>query len=257
MTPELGVPRAGVVNVGEVANTIFPVPVAPDGVTPPMEMSVPKVWSAVHVFACPSAKEATTAPVVGDIVNVPSEFATEFTAPLPEPQAAPVLLNIPAGLICTQYVPAPSMPLSVGVPLAVKLVTVTLGLPVRPPDVPVILNAPVPVRLVTTPDAGVPSAGVVRVGDVRVNPAIVVVVDPEAIDVLPIVIGKPLLPEQLPAVHAPPAATTQSPFTGARPDGEFVPLLITMYSKAGHVTPLPDPHDPQEGVTPGPPEIGH
>ena len=35
----------------------------------------------VHVFAWPSAKDATTAPVVGLIVNVPSELETEDTAP--------------------------------------------------------------------------------------------------------------------------------------------------------------------------------
>ena len=40
---------------------------------------LPKVWRAVQVFACPRAKEATTEPVVGEMVSVPSEFATEVT----------------------------------------------------------------------------------------------------------------------------------------------------------------------------------
>ena len=46
-------------------------------------------------------------------------------------------------------------------------------------------------------------------------------------------------PEQLPATHAPPLPTTQSPLTGASPAGEFVALLRTMSVDAGHVTPLP------------------
>ena len=39
------------VKVGEAENTTLPVPVAPLAVTPPIEMSVPKVWSAVQVLA--------------------------------------------------------------------------------------------------------------------------------------------------------------------------------------------------------------
>ena len=53
-------------------------------------------------------------------------------------------------------------------------------------------DAQVPVRFVMTPEAGVPKAGVVNVGLVRVKPAIEVVVELAAIDVLPIVIGNPL-----------------------------------------------------------------
>ena len=39
------------------------------------------VWTLVQVFACPSAIDATTAPVVGLIVSVPSEFETLDIAP--------------------------------------------------------------------------------------------------------------------------------------------------------------------------------
>ena len=77
------------VSAGEAENTRFPVPVAPLGVTPPIEISVPKGLESVHVFACPRARDATTEPVVGVMVNVPSLLATELTAPEPEPQAAP------------------------------------------------------------------------------------------------------------------------------------------------------------------------
>jgi hypothetical protein len=42
-----------------------------------------------------------------------------------------------------------------------------------------------------------------------------------------------------PAVHAPALPTTQSPLTGARPDGELEELLMTISPVAGHVTPDP------------------
>ena len=38
-----------------------------------------KVCRAVQVLALPRLREATTDPVVGDMVRVPSEFATEDT----------------------------------------------------------------------------------------------------------------------------------------------------------------------------------
>ena len=34
--------------------------------------------------------DATTVPVVGEMVSVPSELATELTAPLPDPHGLPV-----------------------------------------------------------------------------------------------------------------------------------------------------------------------
>lgn len=89
--------------VGLVANTKFPVPVAPVGVTPPIEILVPKVCNAVHVLALLSAREATTDPVVGVMVRVPSELITELTDPEPLPQDAPVFDTKPVvGLICRQ-----------------------------------------------------------------------------------------------------------------------------------------------------------
>ena len=95
ITPDTGVPSAGPVNVGDVsvgdeAKTTWPVPVAPVAVTPPMEISVPNVCKAVQVFGFARLSEATTDPVVGEMVNVLSELVTELTLPLPpEPQAAP------------------------------------------------------------------------------------------------------------------------------------------------------------------------
>jgi hypothetical protein len=46
----------------------------------------------VHVFAWPSAIDATTAPVVGLIVSVPSEFETLDIAPVIVLQPKPVPL---------------------------------------------------------------------------------------------------------------------------------------------------------------------
>jgi hypothetical protein len=62
---------------------VFAVPelfinVVPATVTPAFNVCNP-----VHVFACPNAREATTAPVVGDMVNVPSALDIEVTPPLP------------------------------------------------------------------------------------------------------------------------------------------------------------------------------
>lgn len=87
-----------------------------------MPVSVPKIGAEVlnvccpvHVFACPSAREATTAPTVGEIVSVPSEFDTEDTAPA----GVVVAITFPFGSIA-RIAPA-------GVPKAVShrlLVTV-------------------------------------------------------------------------------------------------------------------------------------
>ena len=40
-----------------------------------------RVWRAVHVLALPRFKDATTAPVVGEMVSVPLELETEEMAP--------------------------------------------------------------------------------------------------------------------------------------------------------------------------------
>ena len=46
------------------------------------------VWPPIQVLAFPRFKEATTAPVVGEIVRVPSEFETDETAPWHAPLIA-------------------------------------------------------------------------------------------------------------------------------------------------------------------------
>jgi hypothetical protein len=86
-----------------------------------------------------------------------------------------------------------------------------------------------PVRLVATPEAGVPSAGAVNVGEVSVRPAILVVVDPEAIDVLPSVIGNPLAgvkhPVALPFASTPIAACVEVQVVGKAARAVAVPAF--------------------------------
>jgi hypothetical protein len=96
MTPDVGVPSNGVTSVGDVANTMLPVPVAPAGVTPPMLIAVPNVCFPDHVLALVRLSDATTEPVVGDTVSVLSEFDTDDTAPPPEPHADPVSASNPS-----------------------------------------------------------------------------------------------------------------------------------------------------------------
>lgn len=79
------------------------------------------------------------------------------------------------------------------------------GVPVSPPAVPLVLKAPVPVRFVTTPEMGVPRAGPAKTGEVRVKPAIVDVLDPLSIAVLPMTMGNPSSGETPTSVHVPAA----------------------------------------------------
>ena len=51
----------------------------------------PNRWSPVHTFVFVRLSEATTAPVVGEMVSVPSAFETLETAPPPPPiQVLPI-----------------------------------------------------------------------------------------------------------------------------------------------------------------------
>lgn len=77
-------------------------PVIPLNAIVPLAVIAPNVCVAVHVFAWPRFKDATTAPVVGEMVNVESEFDTEVTAPDPVPQAALVGVTRPVLPICRQ-----------------------------------------------------------------------------------------------------------------------------------------------------------
>ena len=67
--------------VGEVAKTRLPVPVAPAGVTPPIEIWVPKVCSAVHVFACARLMSSVVFVLVPPTLKV--ELGLVMVSPLP------------------------------------------------------------------------------------------------------------------------------------------------------------------------------
>lgn len=59
----------------------------------------------------------------------------------------------------------------------------------RTPVIPVVKGSPV--ALVSNPETGVPRAGPVKIGEVRVSPEIVVVSEPPSIEVVPMTIGNP------------------------------------------------------------------
>jgi hypothetical protein len=151
ITPEVGVPRAGVTSeaeviVGEVPNTRAPEPVS-------------SVTAAARLAE----------------LGVPKKVAT--LAPRPD---TPVLIGRPVALVSTPEVGVPSRgAISVGVlantsePVPVSSVTAAARLeelgvpkkvatPVPRPDTPVLIGRPV--ALVSTPEVGVPSRGAISVG---------------------------------------------------------------------------------------------
>ena len=54
-----------------------------------------KICRPVHVFTFARLRDATTAPVVGEIVRVPSALDTEDTAPPPPPTQTPFTAKQP------------------------------------------------------------------------------------------------------------------------------------------------------------------
>jgi hypothetical protein len=75
------------------------VPVSALAIVPPARRArFVNVCVAVHVFAWPRARDAITAPVVGETVNVPSELLVDETPPL-LPFAAAVTLPSAATVI--------------------------------------------------------------------------------------------------------------------------------------------------------------
>lgn len=150
-----GVPKAGVTSVGLVASTLLPVP----------------VLVTLTMFLLASSAKAVEA-VNADRFDVPELLkpATVSVVPLNVMLAEPA--NAPNKLYCTCVVKPPGLPpMPVGVAhepsprqnvvddADVPLFRLVTGkLPVTP-----VLNGR-PVTLVITPDAGVPKAGVTKVG---------------------------------------------------------------------------------------------
>lgn len=148
--PEVGVPRIGVTRVGLVANTHAPVPVssviaeirlAEDGVAKKVATPVPK----------PEIPELTGNPV--QLVSVPE-------VGVPNKGVTKV------GEVANTRAPVPVSSVTAEIKLALEGVPKNVATPVPRPLTPVLIGRPV--QLVKVPDDGVPSTGVVKVGEVSV-----------------------------------------------------------------------------------------
>lgn len=218
--PDAGVPNAGVTSVGDVANTKAPDPVS--SVTADAMFELDGVASAV---ATPVARPLTPV-VIGSPVplvrtaadGVPNAGVTSVgevdrtTLPVPVDEVTPVppfatgsvpvtpvVSGSPVRLVAT---PDDGVP-KTGVTSVGDVERTTLPVPVddvtpvppfatgNVPVTPVVRGSPV--RLVATPDAGVPRAGVTSVGDVART------TDPD-----PVVPFERLLAANWPTVKAPP-----------------------------------------------------
>jgi hypothetical protein len=92
---------------------------------------------------------------------------------------------IKVGLVAKTKAPDPVSSVTADARLALVGVAKNVAIPAPKPETPVLIGNPV--ALVKTPLEGVPSAGVVKVGEVRVTPENVVTVAPKATLVDPIV----------------------------------------------------------------------
>ena len=167
--PLVGVPKIGVTNVGDVANTKDPVPVssvtaaaklALDGVAKNVATPVPKPLTPVLI-----GKPVALVKVALD--GVPKAGVTNV------------------GLVANTNDPVPVSSVTAAARFALDGVAKNVATPVPKPLTPVLMGKPV--VFVKTPLAGVPRAGAVNVGLVKVTPVNVVTVAPKATLVDPIV----------------------------------------------------------------------
>jgi hypothetical protein len=153
----VGVPRIGVTKVGEVANTFAPVPVS----------SV----KAAKRFAELNEPRDVAFPLE---VTAPVKLALVVTLPAVRPEAVPVMFvptkadGVPragvtkVGLLANTKAPLPVSSDTAEAKLADDGVAKKVATPVPKPLTPVEIGNPV--RLVAVPEAGVPNAGVTKVG---------------------------------------------------------------------------------------------
>jgi hypothetical protein len=202
-TPEVGVPKAGLTRVGDVAKTRAPLPVSSvtaaarfseDGVPKNVATFVPKpetpvlIGRPVALVRTPEAgvpKAGVTR--VGELLRTLLPLPVEVVTPVPPfPTASvpvtPVLKGRPVALVRTPEAGVPKAGVTrVGevantrAPLPVSSVTAAARFTedgvarnvatfVPKPETPVLIGRPV--ALVRTPEEGVPKAGVTRVGEV-------------------------------------------------------------------------------------------
>tara|TARA_R110000868_G_scaffold12052_1_gene58495 strand:+ start:1223 stop:1870 length:648 start_codon:yes stop_codon:yes gene_type:complete len=162
-TPEAGVPSAGVTRAGEVANTSAPVPVS----------SV----TAARRFAEEGVPRNVATPAPSEVIPVPP-FATGSVPVTPVVIGRPVQLvstpeaGVPsagvtrAGEVANTSAPLPVSSVTAAARFAEEGVPRNVATPVPRPLTPVPTGSPV--QLVSTPEAGVPSAGATKVLFVRV-----------------------------------------------------------------------------------------
>jgi hypothetical protein len=153
----VGVPRMGVTRVGDVAKTADPVPVSSVKALKRLaELNEPKD------VALPTE------------VTAPVKLALVVTLPAVKPEAVPVIFvptkadGVPkagvtkVGLVANTKEPVPVSSVTAEIKLADDGVPKNVATPVPKPLTPVEIGRPV--MLVATPEAGVPKAGVTRVG---------------------------------------------------------------------------------------------
>jgi hypothetical protein len=165
--PDVGVPNNGAIKVGVLVNTTAPEPVLVVDPVPPLSTG-----KAVPEYVNASVPD----PVTGEpptVKNAGAVNPTDVTVPPGFEELIVTFGHVPDTVTLVPAVIAavvePVPPLSTG------------SVPVTP-----VVNGR-PVRLVATPDNGVPSAGPVNVGLVNVNPVIVAAVPPSEIVVEPTV----------------------------------------------------------------------
>ena len=223
--PEVGVPKIGVTSVGLLANTFAPVPVssvnsaarlalegvakkvaAPDAIPEtPEEIGKPVAFVKVPEDGVPNAPPLTTgAPAE------PTFTAKAVATPVPRPDT-PVEIGRPVafvsvaedgvpsagvtnvGLVANTNAPEPVSSVTAAAKLAEEGVPKNVATPVPKPETPVEIGSPV--AFVKTPEAGVPNAGVVIVGEVRVALAIVGLV-PNTLAPEPVEVVTPVPPDK-------------------------------------------------------------
>ena len=136
-TNALGVPRAGVINVGDVLHTITPVPVEP--VTAPAPFAKPMVGVVVPVTVIGNAAltAVTPPPVPAGVAHTPSprqKVVADALVPLLRLPTGRLPVTCEARLTFASVPPSVRLPADVTVPVNVKPFTV-----------------PVPATLVTVP----------------------------------------------------------------------------------------------------------
>lgn len=148
-TPDVGVPRSGVVSVGEVAKTKSPVPVS--FVTAAARLALVAVPKKVAMFAAnPETPVLIGRPV--QLVSVPLDGV---------PSAGVTRV----GEVANTRAPLPVSFVTAAARFALDGVASQVAMPVPSPDTPVLIGNPV--QLVNVPLVGVPSTGVTSVGDVE------------------------------------------------------------------------------------------